>query len=107
MVPMTPDRSEFIDALHFRSRQHLQVARGAILAPEISAGYCHAVVMPKSTGPLNLGQQWLMIADNCGTSRKFRNLAGGVAVSPGFWRRTLLQGQRPRSLMPKNRVPPL
>jgi transposase len=36
-----------------------------------------------------------MIAENCGPSLKFRNLAGGIAVNPGFWRRTLPQGGTP------------
>src|SRR5277367_5085488 len=80
-----------------------------LLAMSLAAalGSQPVVVMPKSTGPLSQRHQWFTIADNCGPSRKLRNLAGGVAVNSGFWRRTLLQGRGPGPLMPKTRVPTL
>ena len=75
------------------------------VTPPGDAKVAAVVMLPKSTGLLILDQQWVMIANNCGPSHKFRNLAGGVAVNPGFWRRTLLQGRTPLPFMPKNRMP--
>lgn len=86
------------------------VARKLARAPirQVACARCRqnlVVVMPKSTGPLSQRQQWVSIADNCGPSRKLRNLGAGIAVNPGFSRRTLRQGRAPRSLILTSRVP--